>query len=198
MDIPRIRMTNEQYMAMPDDGKRYELHDGVLKQKNYGVYNGVEMASPTVIHNWIVSMLLHLLMLHVFNQKLGYVFGDNLDYLLDQGLILKPDVSFMAAERVTTLPNYFREAPDLAVEVISPSNTASEMFYKVETYLRHGSRLVWIVDPQEKIVMVYSKGDERHTLSLRLNINDTLTGGDVLPEFRLPLSELFGSIPSEG
>ncbi len=197
MDITRIRMTNEQYMAMPDDGKRYELHDGVLKQKFYGVHEGVEMPSPTVIHNWIVAVLVRLLLNYALEHKLGYVFGDNLDYLLEAGLILKPDVSFMAAARVTTFPNYFREAPDLAVEVISPSNTASEMFYKVETYLSRGGRLVWIIDPQEKIVMVYRKSDERHTLSLRLNINDVLTGGDVLPEFRLPLNDLFGTLPAE-
>jgi len=45
--------------------------------------------------------------------------------------------------------------------------------------------------------MVYRKSDERHTLSLRLNINDVLTGGDVLPEFRLPLNDLFGTLPAE-
>jgi len=197
MDISRIRMTNEQYMAMTDDGKRYELHDGVLVEKRYEVIDGVEMASPTVMHNWIVSMLLHFLMLHVFSQKLGYVFGDNLDYILNEGVMLKPDVSFVAAGRLTTFPTYLREAPDLAVEVLSPSNTASEMNYEINTYLQYGSRLVWIIDPEKRIVVVYRKGEGSSIVSIYLTADETLTGGDVLTDFRLPLNELFGSIPSE-
>ena len=187
MDISRIRMTNEQYMAMPDDGKRYELHDGVL----------VETPSSTVLHSWIVSLLLHALMNHIYSQKLGYAFGDSLDYILNEGIIYRPDVSFVAASRVPVLPNYLHEAPDIAVEVLSPSNTASEMNYKINTYLQYGSRLVWIIDPEKQSVVVYRKGEGSSIVSVYLTAEDTLTGGDVLPDFCLPLNELFGSIPSE-
>jgi Uma2 family endonuclease len=187
MDISRIRMTNAQYMAMPDDGKRYELHDGVL----------IEMPSPTMLHGWIVSMLLYALMNYVYGQKLGYVFGDNLDYILNEGIIYRPDVSFVAATRVPILPDYLHEAPDIAVEVLSPSNTASEMNYKTNAYFQYGARLVWIVDPDRKIVTVYRPGQDGEMIVRVLSSADTLTGGDVLPDFRLPLKDLFGAMPSE-
>jgi len=83
-------MTNAEYMAMPDDDKRYELHEGVL----------IEQPSAAVIHALIVSLLVMMVGNDIRGQKLGRVFGDNLDYLLGEGIILKPDVSFVAASRV--------------------------------------------------------------------------------------------------
>ena len=182
MDIPRIRMTNAEYMAMPDDGKRYELHEGVL----------VEMPSATVIHALIVSLLIAALHNHIRGQKLGYITPDNLDFILNESLILKPDVSFVAASRIEGgLPNYFHFAPDLAVEVLSPSNSASEISYKVNTYLRCGSRLIWIIDPAQKIVTVHEPGKAGTIVSRVLTRDDTLTGGAVLPDFRLLVREIF-------
>jgi Uma2 family endonuclease len=196
MDISRIRMTNEQYMAMPDDGKRYELHDGILVEQRYTLPNGDEMPSAIFIHNWIVSVLQYALMQVVFKQQLGYVLGDGQDYILGKGVILKPDVSFIAG-RFETPPKYPTTSPDIAVEILSPSNTASEMNYKINAYLQYGSRLVWVIDPEKQSAAVYRKGEGSSIVSIYLTAEDTLTGGDVLPDFRLPLNDLFGSIPSE-
>ncbi len=196
MDITRIRMTNEQYMAMTDDGKRYELHDGILKQEDYGEDNGVEMPSAVFIHNWIVSVLQYALMQLTFKPHLGYVLGDGQDYILDRGVILKPDVSFIAG-RFETFPKYPTTSPDIAVEILSPSNTASEMNYKINAYIQYGSRLVWIVDPEREIVTTYRPGQEGDIIARVLRIDDVLTGGDMLSDFRLPLHDLFGSIPPE-
>lgn len=185
MDIPRIRLTNAEYMAMPDDGKRYELHEGVL----------VEMPSATVIHALIVALLVEVLRSHIRGQKLGYVTPDNLDFVLNEGLIVKPDVSFVAASRVEGgLPDYFHFAPDLAIEVLSPSNSASEISYKINTYLRYGSRLIWIIDPTLKIVTVHEPGAEGTILSRVLTHEDTLTGGQVLLDFRLAVREIFAEM----
>ena len=180
MDVTHTRMTTAEYMAMPDDGKRYELHDGVL----------VEMPSASMLHNWIIVVLLRTLSALVIDQKLGYLAGDGLDYILDDGVVLKPDVSYMA----NVFPPFVTHpkiAPDLAVEVLSSSNSASEISYKVNTYLGYGSRLVWIIDPQQKIVTVYQPGPESSIIVRVLKIDDTLTGGDVLPNFRLSVRELF-------
>ena len=196
MDISRIRMTNAQYMAMPDDGKRYELHDGILVAQRYTLPNGVEMPSAIFIHNWIVAVLHYALMQVVFKQQLGYVLGDGQDYILDEGVVLKPDVSFIAGQ-FNTPPKYPTTSPEIAVEILSPSNTASEMNYKINTYLQHGSRLVWVIDPEKQLVVVYSKGEGSSIVSIYLTAEDTLTGGDVLPDFRLPLKDLFGAMPSE-
>ena len=185
MDISRIRMTNAEYLAMPDDGKRYELREGIL----------TEMPSATVIHALIVALLVQVLGSHIRGRKLGYVMPDNLDFILNEGVILKPDVSFVAASRIEGgLPDYFHFAPDLAVEVLSPSNSASEISYKVNTFLRYGSRLIWIIDPAQKIVTIHEPGAMGTILSRVLTLDDTLTGGVVLPDFRLSVREIFAEI----
>jgi Uma2 family endonuclease len=186
MVVTQQKITNAEYFALESSDKRYELHEGVL----------IEMPSPSPLHNWIVALLVRVLLNYALEQKLGYVFGDNLDYVMDEGLILKPDVSFVAAGRFTSFPRHFNFAPDLAVEVISPSNTASEMLYKVDTYLHYGTQLVWIVDPETRVVVVYRKGEGQHLSALRLNINEMLTGEDVLPGFQLPLKDLFAQMDS--
>lgn len=153
------------------------------------------MPSAIFIHNWIVSVLHYALMQIVFKQQLGYVLGDGQDYILDEGVVLKPDVSFIAGH-FNTPPKYPTTSPDIAVEILSPSNTASEMNYKINTYFQHGSRLVWVIDPDRKIVTVYRPGQNSDMIVRVLGIDDTLTGGDVLPDFRLPLNDLFGAMPS--
>ncbi len=77
--------------------------------------------------------------------------------------------------------------PVLAVEVLSPGNSASEIGEKVDLYLRHGVRVVWIVDPRRATVVVHTPDG----LARRLALGDTLEGGEALPGFALPLAELF-------
>ena len=78
-------------------------------------------------------------------------------------------------------------APDLAVEVISKSNTRKEIDRKLREYFASGTRLAWVVKPRTRAVEVYTSGTEKKVLSGR----QSLDGGDVLPGFRLPLSRLF-------
>jgi len=185
MVVTQQKITNAEYFALETGNKRYELREGVL----------IEMPSPTMLRNWIVTLLVRALSNFVLEHSLGFVAGDNLDYVLDQGVILKPDVSFIAG-RFPPFPSYPTTAPDLSVEVISPSNTASEMLYKVDTYLQYGTRLVWIVDPETRVVVVYRKGEGQHLSALRLNINETLTGEDILSGFQLALADLFAQVDS--
>lgn len=185
MDISHIRITNDDYMAMPNDGKRYELHDGIL----------VEMPSATVIHALIVSFLIATLHTHIRGKRLGYITPDNLDFILNEGLIVKPDVSFVSASRFEgPIPDYFHFAPDLAVEVLSPSNSASEITYKISTYLRYGTQLIWIVDPLHRTVMVHTSGEENTIVARVLSVDDVLTGSSLLPDLRLPVREIFNEI----
>jgi Uma2 family endonuclease len=99
-----------------------------------------------------------------------------------------PDVAFISASRVPQLPaGYVDAAPDIAIEVLSPSNRPDEMRLEVREYFNAGARLVWIVDPRSKTVTVYSSLERCRVLTLR----DELDGGDVLPQFRLSLARLF-------
>ena len=102
-----------------------------------------------------------------------------------------PDLAFIAKERLQGLKRlpkgFFDGAPDLAVEIISPNNTFEEIHNKLVQYFENGTRLVWVILPDEECVLVY----RRPKPSKLLQLEDSLDGEDVVPNFNLPLSELF-------
>ena len=108
-----------------------------------------------------------------------------------KGRVRIPDVAFVSAARFPDgksprgpIPAI---APDLAVEVLSESNTRMEMSIKLQEYFTAGTRLVWYVDPKSKSVDVYTAADRMETLAG----DAILTGGDVLPGFQTPVSAIF-------
>ncbi len=157
-----------------------ELVDGILVEKAMGFYE-----------SYLAIQLATLLNYFVTQRKLGIVAGPDGMMRLSFGLVRIPDVSFVSWDR---LPNRQvpREpipalAPDLAVEVLSESNTPKEMKRKLRDYFDAGVRLVWFVDPQNRTVEVFTSPDE----STLLSQEQTLDGGVVLPGFTLPLEKLF-------
>ncbi len=109
----------------------------------------------------------------------------------DPDTVRAPDVGFVRSERVPegSTPGFFQGAPDLAVEVLSPSDRAGEVLLKVQDWLGAGCRSVWLIDPANRTVAVY----DDHSQTLTLTDSDELTGGDVLPGFRAPAAEIFAS-----
>ena len=107
----------------------------------------------------------------------------------DPDTVRSPDVAFVRAERVPPggVRAFFDGAPDLAVEVISPSDRASEVIAKARDWLRFGCTAVWVVDPETKTVTVYS----RRPQTLFLSVKDTLACEELLPGFSLPVSQIF-------
>jgi len=104
--------------------------------------------------------------------------------------IRAPDIAFVATEHLPpdeALDDWFPTGPDLAVEVVSPTDAWMDVEEKVQEYLRAGSRLVWVVDPQARTVHLYRPD---RTVQI-LAEEDTLAGEDVLPGFRLPVADLF-------
>ncbi len=125
-------------------------------------------------------------------RKLGTLAGEAGMLRLSPGLVRIPDLSFISRAR---LAHHRRArapilplAPDLAIEVLSEGNTPREMARKVREYFDSGCRLVWLVDPRTRTVAVYTSLAKPIVLTEK----QTLTGGDVLPGFRLPLRKLFG------
>ena len=119
-----------------------------------------------------------------------YTEGTHFIVLREPDVILMPDVAFVRSDRLP--PEELREgfmplAPDLAVEVLSPSNRTGEMAEQVELYLRGGARLVWVVQPRRRVVTVHAPGRE----AITLHEGDTLDGGEVLPGFTLPVADIF-------
>jgi Uma2 family endonuclease len=108
----------------------------------------------------------------------------------DPDTVRAPDVGFVRADRACgeLTPGFFQGPPDLAVEVVSPSNRPSEVLAKVQDWLAAGCRTVWLVDPAKRTVSVYDEQSEVATLS----VSDELTGGEVVPGFCIPVADIFG------
>ena len=107
----------------------------------------------------------------------------------DPDTVRAPDVAFVRADRIPPggVKGFFQGAPDLAVEVVSPGDRASEVMAKAQDWLQAGCPMVWVVDPETRNVSVYSS---RKEIAILTNA-DTLTGGDVLPEFSILIAEVF-------
>ncbi len=165
----------------------YELVDGVLVEKGMG-YN----------ESGLALLLGGLLNAFVIPRNLGIVTGADGLMRLFPGTVREPDVAFASWDRI---PGRRRPtgpiagfAPDLAVEVLSQSNTKAEMARKRREYFGAGTRLVWEVDPEARAVAVFD-APERFTV---LDASGTLDGGDVLPGFALSLADLFGELDRQG
>lgn len=144
-------------------------------------------------HGDLASELNMVIRLFVKQHRLGYVTAAETGYLiatdpLEGDTVRAPDAAFVAAQRLPGgLPDgYIPLAPDLAVEVVSPSDRPDEIEAKISDYLRAGVRLIWYVYPGLNMVRV-----ETPTGGRRLSGADVLDGGDVLPGFSLPASEIF-------
>jgi Uma2 family endonuclease len=138
-----------------------------------------------------------LLKTWVKGRNLGTVLGADGLLLLSTGLIRIPDVAFLSMEKFPG-GRFPREAavplaPDIAVEVLSTSNTDKEMTEKLHDYFTAGTRLVWYVDARKREVHVFTSPDT----SRLVTEDQMLDGGEVLPGFELSLKELFAELPRE-
>jgi Uma2 family endonuclease len=161
--------------------------------KNFELYEGVpfEMPSPSPLHGLIVTEILFLIRTYLATYNIGYALGDGYDFTLAPRIIFKPDVSFISKERLPQIPKRFEIAPDIAVEVVSPSNTVDEILYKVETYIQYGTQLVWVIYPDKRLVYVYRPAEDNSLNLRKLTVDDRLDGGKVLPEFSAPVAKIF-------
>jgi Uma2 family endonuclease len=162
----------------------FELIDGVLVEKGMGYWESLLAATiARLIGNWVAP------------RKLGAVTGADGMLRLFPDQVRIPDVAYVSWGRFPEKPMR-REAlphlvPDLAVEVLSESNTKREMARKCGEYFDAGVRLVWIVDPNSRTVVVFTGMNQSTTF----NQDQILDGGDVLPGFTLSLKELFAELP---
>jgi len=161
----------------------------------YEVVNGQRIDVPPlgIFECFLAAQLVRFLGSFVAEKRKGRVVGEGL-FLLDSAtkLQLRPDVAFVSHERWPASRRVpFAESwsviPDLAVEVVSKSNTADEIMNKMDEYFRAGVRVVWIVYPRQALVHVHTS----LTSSRIVDRAGVLDGAPVLPDFRLPLSELF-------
>ncbi len=181
MTAEKTLVTIEEIEENPPPG-RWELIDGEV----------VYLAPANLEHGFLTAWIASLLNAYVHPRRLGWVFAGDTGIILrrDPDRLRAPDVCFIARDRIPggRLPDRFTAlVPDLVVEVISPGDRRGEIADKTAEWLRSGARLVWIVYPRTRSVVVASGQANRRTLSE----HDTLSGEPVLPGFSTPVAALF-------
>jgi Uma2 family endonuclease len=173
------KLTFEEFQKLPErEGAIYELDEGELLME----------PSPAIRHNLVRQRIALKLMQFVESNHLGIVL-EEMDFRLSPDTVRNPDVAFVSSYHVGKLDldrSPADGAPVLAVEVISPSNTAQDMAKKTRQYLQAGSRCVWIVYPSLRLVEIHSSSGMRQVREPEL-----LQAEDLLPGFSLSLSYIF-------
>jgi Uma2 family endonuclease len=170
-------LTVEDMASMPRDGRKYELIEGEL------------VVSPAGMrHEEIGARLLVSIGIYLMTHCLGKVFGSSVGFELPSGNLLSPDASFVRMDRFPDgmVPDTFgRFAPDLAVEILSPSDSMARVEQKVELYLKNGTQLVWVINPTGARATVY-RADGTAAI---VRGDGALDGEAVLPGFTCALAD---------
>lgn len=168
-----------RFVDAPENKDRlFELIDGEF----------VEKMPTSFLSSYLAGLILTYLNLYLFQHPIGRAVGADGTFRMTNGDILIPDVAFISHQRMPALPERIAlTPPDLAVEVMSPTDKVKDLRLKAQRYLDNGTRLVWLVFPHTQTVEVYDGDDDVLTLSTA----DTLSGGSVLPNFTLPVAQIF-------
>lgn len=184
--MPKVRIpfTVRDYKALPEsETKRYELLGGEL----------VVVPSPTWRHQEISSRLLYQLQAFVDEHSLGYVVAAPLDVVLSDEDVVQPDILFISHERASIIrEDGVYGAPDLIVEILSPSTAERDRTYKKTLYARHGVREYWVVDPALSTVEVFTQGEKGFERAALYNPEDVLRS-PLLKGLEIPLPKVFFS-----
>jgi Uma2 family endonuclease len=172
--------TAEQLFQAPDLGRCELLRGELIMMSPAGSKHGmIALRIGSLLSNFVEPRGLGI----ILGAETGFKVGNNPD------TVLAPDAAFITRDRIgENLPDgFFPGAPDLAIEVLSPNDRASEVLAKVQDWLNAGCLGVWVVDPKSQTVTVY--GADRKAAILASA--DTLIGGDLLPGFSTPVAGIF-------
>jgi Uma2 family endonuclease len=178
------KLTTADFLAfcdLPENADRIlELIDGEIGEK-----------MPSFTPSRLAVRIATYLNIYLMKNEIGSVTGPDGGYLMPDGSVLIPDVGYISKARLSETPT--REVPtfpDLAVKVKSPTDTLRKMRLKAEKYIANGTRIVWLVFPEEQAVEVYVADQDVKTLK----IDESLSGGDVLPNFALAVKDIFAGM----
>lgn len=175
------KLDYDDYASMPEDGKRYEILDGEL----------VVTASPVTRHQRVLRDLEFALHAHVSAHELGEVFFAPLTVVLDPHTIVEPDLVFVSKARSAILKERFIEgAPDLLIEILSPSTAARDRGAKAKLYAQFGVDEYWIVDPDARTLEVFERAGKTFRASGTFHDSDTFAPR-LLPGLTIALSSVW-------
>jgi len=181
---PAVKLTYDDYVHFPEDGKRHELIDG----------EHVVTPTPVRRHQAISMNLSVMIGAHLRAQPVGRVFAAPFDVILSDFDVVEPDLIYLSNSRLAEIETspWIRGAPDLVVEIGSPGTRKRDLTTKRRLYERFGVGEYWIVDPELDTIQVYRLVDERYerVAELTAEHGDVLTT-PLLPGLDLPLSAIF-------
>lgn len=180
---PRSGLAYEDYLKI-DDEQRYELIEGEL----------IVVPSPNFLHQHLSAAIEAQLREHVKKHSLGLVLDAPFDIVPAENVVLQPDVIYLSRERYPLLTgNCLKGAPDLAVEVLSPSTSRRDRLQKSRLYLRYGVKEYWVADPASQTVEVFSAREDGWLLAGSYGPGDVIVS-PLLPGLAVPGEEIF-SLP---
>jgi Uma2 family endonuclease len=157
--MTRVILTYADYAALPDDGRRYELHEGELSVT----------PSPGTRHQRVKINLFDILLRHVRSHHLGELFDAPTDCILSDITVVQPDILFIDAQHASLVSERAIEgSPTLAVEVLSPSTVQIDRRRKAQLYASHGVTWYWIVDPAGREIEAYALEGSSYRMAARL------------------------------
>ena len=177
----RIVLTYEDYCALPDDGRRYEILEGELSVT----------PSPSRSHQEFAANLLVVLKQFVTAHGLGTVFMAPFDVILEKTSVVVPDLCFVGRERLEVVTERAVEgAPDLIVEILSPGTARRDRGEKAQLYARHGVRHYWLADPDARVLETLELDAGRYRETARLT-GDARFTPTLFPGLEISLSSLW-------
>ena len=162
MRIPegKIVLTYEDYVELPNDGNRYEILEGEL----------AVTPAPNLKHQISSANVFKIVSRHVDDNKLGITLYAPVDLILESTSVLQPDLLFVSQARRNILTDKgIVGAPDLVVEILSPTTTRNDRVTKAQIYARHKVPVYWIVDPEQETVEVYLLNVDSYRLAVTLH-----------------------------
>ena len=175
------KMNYDQLCLLPEDGNQYELFDGEL----------VMTPSPNTRHQRIVGQLYAELFEYVLEHSLGDLYVAPLDTIMDEFTVVQPDILFVSQDRVAeVVKERIEGAPDLVVEVLSPSTFHKDLRRKMRVYSQFGVREYWIVDPEEETIELHQRVGEKLQLARKFASGETFES-PLLPGFQMQVRSIF-------
>jgi Uma2 family endonuclease len=178
-------LTYEDYCALPEDGKRYQLIEGDVDVT----------PAPTTTHQRVSQNLESVLRDHVRRNRLGVLFHAPIDVLLALDTVVQPDIVFVSRERRSLVTERGVEGPpDLVVEVLSPRTRRLDRTTKMRLYARCGVREYWLVDPEAQSLEILRLSGATYVLAQAASGMET-TSSELFPGFTLALEAIFAPDP---